>query len=390
MDGPAEAVYETPDPRAHYAELDALRGIAISGVVMTHLATFWLWGSRETMDLPLLDASLLDLLLMGYLGVPLFFLLSGYLLTWTEEKRARLGSYSTLSYVKRRALRLVPAYYAAIVLVVLVWPTSPPIGDVALLFTFLHGFKPSFPMGLDPALWSLTPEIVFYAILPLLVLKFRGLWSRLAVFAALFGLSLATRLLMGIGFFDMLPVVGEAMKGNRMYFFPTTLLYLFLAGVLLRMMVERLGDGRWLTGWRPHASSLAAVTAVATVVLLPYLFLPKGLPRSPLAVVAELMVVVFFACALLGAPLLRPLLRWRPLMFVGKISYSLFLLHMTVIFLSARYLLFGLRPWFPEQSDAVVWASFAGYAVAVLAIAIPFSYLSYRYIESPFLRRKPK
>jgi peptidoglycan/LPS O-acetylase OafA/YrhL len=358
-DESSEEGYETSDPRAHYAELDALRGVAIFGVVVTHLATFWLWGSRETMNLPLLDVSLLDLLLMGYLGVPLFFLLSGYLLTWTEEKRARQGSYSTLSYVKRRALRLVPAYYAAIVLVVLVWPTNPPLGDVALLFTFLHGFKPAFPVGLDPALWSLTPEIVFYAILPLLILKFRSLWQRVAIFAALFALSVATRLLMGNGFFDVLPVVGEAMKGNRMYFYPTTLLYLFLVGVLLRMMVERLGDSRWITGWRPYASSVAAVAAVATVALLPYPFLPQGLPRSPLAVVAELMVVVFFAAALLGAPLLRPILTWRPLMFVGKISYSLFLLHMTVIFLSARYLLFELRPWFPEQSDAVIWASFA-------------------------------
>lgn len=383
-------IHETPDPRVHYAEIDALRGIAIFGVVFTHLATFWLWGTRETMNLPLADASLLDLLLMGYLGVPLFFLLSGYLLTWTEEKRARRGTYSTLSYVKRRALRLVPAYYAATALVVLLWPTSPSLGDVALVLTFLHGFKPSFPVGLDPAVWSLTPEIVFYAILPLLVLKFRGLRQRLAIFGILFALSLGTRLLMANGAFDALPLVGDAMKGNRMYFYPTTLLYLFLAGVLLRMMVERIDDGRWRAGWRSHASSAAAMVSVATVALLPYLFIREGLPRSPLALVAEGMVVLFFMSALLGSPVLKPLLAWRPLTFVGEISYSLFLLHMTVIFLSARYLLFNLRPWFPEQSDPVVWAAFAGYAVAVLAVAIPLSYLSYRYIESPFLRRKPK
>lgn len=342
------------------------------------------------MNVPFLDVSLLDLFLMGYLGVPLFFLLSGYLLTWTEDRRVRRGSYSLSSYVKRRALRLVPAYYAAVVLVVLLWPTSPPIGDVAAVFTFLHGFMPAFPEGLDPAIWSLTPEVVFYAVLPLLVLKLRSVPQRLLIFAGLLAISVATRLLMAEGFFETLPLVGEALAGNRMYFYPTTLLYMFLAGVLLRMMVERLGEGRLRSGGYSYACSLGTVVAVAAVALLPYVVITDGLPRSPLALIAEAMVILFFASALLGSPVLKPLLRWKPLIFVGRISYSLFLLHMTVIFLSARYLLFNLRPWFPEQSDAVIWAAFGGYTVAALAIAILLASASYRYIESPFLRRKPK
>jgi len=375
--------YDTPDPRAHYVELDALRGVAISGVVLAHLAEFWSHGTRQRMELPLLGADLLSLFVMGYLGVSLFFLLSGYLLTWTEEGRARRGSYSLSSYAKRRALRLVPAYYFALAVVVLLWPTSPSPWDVGLLATFLHGFKPSFPIGLDPSVWSLTPEVVFYALLPLLVLKLKGFRQRLAVLAALLTVSLATRVLMISNAFGSLPLLGDALGGNRMYFYPTTLLYLFLVGVLLRMMVEK-GVIRAPAG----LTTVLAVLPVVVVVALPYLVSRQGILRSPLTMLAELMVAMFFAAALLGAPLLKPLLDWGPLAFFGKISYSMFLLHNTVLYLSTRYLLFQMRPWLAHQDEPVIWAVFLAYSLCALAVATVLAYLSYRFVESPFLRRK--
>ena len=312
-----EEVYKTPDPRAHYAELDALRGIAIIGVVLTHLGIFWFAGARQPLVIPYLRIDLLNYTNLGYLGVPLFFLLSGYLLSWTEGKRVERGSYDLFSYVKRRAFRLMPAYYVTIVLVVVVWPTTPSFGDVALLFTFLHGFKFSWPTGLDPAVWSLTPEVVFYVLLPFLVLKFRSLPWRLAILGVLLAGSIATRLLMADGFFDSLPVVGDALAGSRMYFYPTTLLYLFLVGVVLRMMVGRLEAGRW---WRVVAL-VATVVPVAVLAGIP-LLVGRRLLTSPLEIVAEAMVILFFTAALLGSPLLKPVLRLRPLMFVGGIVKS--------------------------------------------------------------------
>lgn len=382
-----QETYETPDPRTHYAELDALRGIAIIGVVLTHVGVFWFAGARQPLLVPFLRVDLVDYFNLGYLGVTLFFLLSGYLLSWTEGKRVRRGSYDLLSYAKRRALRLVPAYYAAIVLVVVVWPTSPTYQDIALLFTFLQGFKPSLPLGLDPAVWSLTPEVVFYVMLPFLVLKFRSFPWRLVILGILAAVSIATRLLMANGFFDSVPVFGSALAGNRMYFYPTTLLYLFLVGVLLRMMVERIETGG---GSGPRLRAVALISTVVPVVVLAGIPLIVGrrLLVSPLELVAEAMVILFFAAALLGSPLLKPVLGLRPLMFVGKISYSLFLLHMTVVYLTVRYVLFQARSWLATQDGATVWAFFTGYAFFVIVASLILAYLSFRYIESPFLRRK--
>jgi peptidoglycan/LPS O-acetylase OafA/YrhL len=385
-----EQVYETSDPRSHYVELDALRGIAIFGVVMTHLSQGWAWITRNPVEIPFLGANLLDLFVMGYLGVPLFFLLSGYLLTWTEGKRAQQGPYNVLSYAKRRALRLVPAYYVAVAVVIVLWPTNPSLVDIAAVLSFLHGFKLSFPVGLDPAFWSLTPEVVFYVLLPFLVLKFNKVRQLLAILGALLAVSLVTRMLIAEGVFGLLPGwVGEALGGNRMYFFPTTLLYIFIVGVLLRKMIEG-GVGHRAAHFRLPVA-LLTVIPVAVLVALPYLIESQGkLLSSPAAMIAEGMVVLLFASVLLGSPVLKPVLGWRPLAFFGKISYSTFVLHNTVIYLSTRYVLFDFRPWFAEQGQPVQWVTFVVYTVCVLAVVTALAYLSYRYIESPFLQRKPK
>lgn len=215
--GTQPQTHSTPDPRDHYAELDALRGIAIFAVFMTHLSGYWIRATGLRLDVPWVDMNFLQVFRYGYLGVPLFFLLSGYLLTWTEEKRRRRGSYSLLSYARRRAFRLIPAYYVAIVLIILLRPTDPSAGSVALHLSFLHGFSPSYPRGLDPVFWSLTPEVVFYLSLPLLVLVFRSLRQRLMILAGLVLLSLAGKLYMASGS----AFLGEDFDGTRLYFFPT-------------------------------------------------------------------------------------------------------------------------------------------------------------------------
>jgi peptidoglycan/LPS O-acetylase OafA/YrhL len=395
---PPRGTYKTPDPRAHYVELDALRGIAILMVAISHITVYWGQATRSSLPVPLLGVDLLRLLLFGYLGVPLFFLLSGYLLTWTEEGRKRRGSYSILNYAKRRVLRIVPAYYAIIALTVLLgvllFQVDPPFETVAIHLTFLQGFKPSYPAGLDAAYWSLTPEIVFYAMLPLLVLKFRKLRQRIVILALLLLVSLATRLLMAydVNLLPMLDVSGEVFGRNRMYFFPTTPLYLFLVGMLLRMMVERRNEAGRGPGRRQlFVASVLTVVPAALLSVFPYLIMPQGkLLGSPWAMIAETMVISMFASALLGSPILKPILKWGLLTFFGRISYSLFLLHGTVILVILAYVLPAVAPGLADQGGLTVWATFVAYAFVVLAVSGTLAYLSFRYIESPFLRIKPK
>lgn len=378
----------TPDPREHYAELDALRGIAIFGVFMTHLSGYWFRATHLRLELPILNVNLLDIFRFGYLGVSLFFLLSGYLLTWTEEKRERRGNYSLLSYVKRRAFRLIPAYYAAILIIILLRPGTPSFGSLALHLSFLQGFSPAYPRGIDGVFWSLSPEILFYALLPLFVIWLRSFPVRLVALGALAALSLGTRLYMSSRTgLDFIPL-GGGFAGTRLYFYPTTLLYLFIVGMLLRKTVGWIQARGTFDRWRP----VALVCGVAPLGLLAFpLFMRQGqFLASPLAMVAELLIVSLFVAVLLGSPLLKPIMSWRPLAFFGKISYSVFVLHTTVIFLIFRYVLFVYRTQLTVLEGPIVWILFVLYGLVALTITIAVSYLSFRFIESPFLRRKPK
>jgi peptidoglycan/LPS O-acetylase OafA/YrhL len=166
------------------------------------------------------------------------------------------------------------------------------------------------------------------------------------------------------------------------------------------MLVEYLNSrpASWLLRLR-LATALFLVSAVATVALL-YLGLKHPiiarLHGDASAIVAgipfRLLVIAFFASAVLGSPLLRAVLRWRFLAFTGLISYSLFLLHHTVLsMVNIPFIKSGVSTWVPSQDIFGVGAAvFVGYALATLAIAFIVSYFSYRYVESPFLSHKPK
>jgi peptidoglycan/LPS O-acetylase OafA/YrhL len=374
---------------------------------MAHVAIYWHLITKVTVPVPLLQVDLLEFVRMSYVTVPVFYILSGYLLTWTEEGRKRRGSYNVLNYAKRRALRIVPVYYAAIALYVLLPLPGPSLDSIVLHLTFLQGFKPSYPAGFDSAWWSLTPEVVFYAALPLLVLKFPKFWQRATILGVLLSISLITRLSIAevFSFLPTLDVSSEVFGRNRMYFFPTNLLYLFLVGMLLRMMVERHADaGRQPSNQQLLLASALSVVPIALLSVFPYLIMTqREVLSSPWAFFGEAMVILIFVSILLGSPVLRPILGWRPVVFFGEISYSLFLLHSSVIFgvIGAVLLavsswsadpsaVFAIPTWVANQSGPTIWAIFLTFTFVVLVTSVPLAYLSYRYIESPFMRIKPK
>jgi len=191
---------------------------------------------------------------VGGFGVILFFLLSGYLLVGTEGRRASRGNYSLRSYTLRRALRLIPAYYVALAVCLLLWPGTPTLPDTLLHLVVLQSFGPHFQDSVfDPATWYLTSEVVFYAMLPLLVLKLRGLYVRLALFGALLAASLAIN-----GYMLMNAKALSETYAEYLLHFPLTHLWLFMAGVLLRILVDHLGE-RSPGGSRSTVTSLLFV-----------------------------------------------------------------------------------------------------------------------------------
>ena len=177
----------------HLPALDVLRGVAILAVIWHHLfiaefpAGWWLQSSNP-------GAFLGSLASNGWLGVSLFFILSGFVLYWPFATQSRgLDSWpEVVDFYRRRGLRLLPLYFFG-VFVLLGLSAKPDLFSLATLLTLTFNFhRETFFPGINWVLWSLGIEFWFSLIFPVLVLaiaKYGLLRTALVVFA----LAIATR-----------------------------------------------------------------------------------------------------------------------------------------------------------------------------------------------------
>jgi peptidoglycan/LPS O-acetylase OafA/YrhL len=147
-------------PTRHHG-LDTLRALAIVVVMFYHLTIFG--------ELP---DRILPVTYFGWMGVDLFFVLSGFLIGQQVFRPYRNGGqFSILDFYRRRAFRILPAYLAVLMLYVLVpvWRESPRLAPLWKFLTFTMNFGVSFDRHAFSHAWSLCVEEHFYLILPLLV-----------------------------------------------------------------------------------------------------------------------------------------------------------------------------------------------------------------------------
>ena len=153
--------------------IDGIRALAALAVLAFHV---WLYrvDRPQTTRTHLLD----HVLFQANLGLIAFFVLSGFLLYRGYARAAVTGSAapSALTYARRRAARIAPAYYVCCAGCVLLYlsfgPTNilPPAGEMPLFAVFGQNYSLGTLMQLDPVLWTLTIEVAFYVALPLLAI----------------------------------------------------------------------------------------------------------------------------------------------------------------------------------------------------------------------------
>lgn len=402
--GPGEPRIKGP---GRVQALDGIRGIAILWVFSFHSLAL-LGGGLGAPDAGW-TAALAE---KGLLGVQLFFVLSGYLLAMAWIRAAATGGPSPAigRFYGRRAARILPAYWLHLaflfgVLLPLLREGYAVLGTEVgrtnlilhpLLLQFVHPGTSS-SLGLNMALWSLTIEGQFYLLLPLLAPLFCGRRMLLALPAAL-AISLAWKTLAPtmfspwvylnvppalLVFFD--PVSGRGMPfpADYMgYFLQRQLpgeLLAFALGMTAANLHVRLGSSRRL-------QRLAELGGLALLALGPWLLARLDLGQVLDGEQWRLLGMPLFllGCALLvlaaglGTPLVRRLLSIRPLVWVGVVSYSLYLWHEPVLRL--------VRLWWPGGQEEA-----PGVAIlCALAASLVIATLSYWLTERPRTARRGK
>ncbi len=336
------------------ADIDGLRAVSILLVVGYHAQQSMVPG--------------------GYIGVDIFFVISGFLITRIILTQARAGTFSSLEFYARRIRRIFPALTVVLAATYLIgWfvllpdgfallgrSTAAGVAFVSNLFQLsqIGYFAPDAAENPLVHLWSLGIEEQFYIFWPpFLVLMFgskhRRIWMG-TIAAASFGVSLM--IFLGYkewSFYSPIPRAWELLAG----------------GIVANHLVDR-PEGE--TRRFPRADDLLATIGIAAIVGAAI-----ALNKDSLFPGAYALLPVLGAVLIIIAPdsaVNRILLSSRPMVWIGLISYPLYLWHWPL--LSYLSIIRNGNPNFLEIGAAVI-------------VAVILSWLTYRFVEIP-LRRNPR
>jgi peptidoglycan/LPS O-acetylase OafA/YrhL len=360
--------------------LTGLRGFAALWVLLWHA---WGHGGTPLFQLPGTTMPLFRLewfLAVGWAGVDIFFGLSAFLLVlpWAEWREGLRRRPSTGTYLKRRALRIFPAYYAQLaVLLVLAWCWG--IGENPGIMAILAHLVLWLDLGSHPVrgligpYWTLPIEFAFYLVLPFIApLLGRRRWPLLLAGAIVVTQIFRWGPALAYGDSEFRWLAIENMPGRLDQFVLGA-----LAGYALIVLRER--------GWRPSRAAVFGAEALGVVglALLSWAIIVNAdtyWDFNPLLFVwhgafALCLAPLLLTCAM-GRGLLARVLDIAPLRFLGRISFGVYLWNMPVMYAVLRFL--------PDSLDDVArfWVLLGSMLVVSLAIA----WASFRFVEQPFLR----
>jgi peptidoglycan/LPS O-acetylase OafA/YrhL len=362
------------DSRERIPFIDGLRGLAILMVLVYHSSLVHTFVPIRT---PLGSGSI-DLTgpsRYGYLGVNLFFVLSGFCLSLplVQDGPTRMH-LDVQRFWRRRAWRILPPYYAALAVFALRpaleralqaaigWPHSAvrgySAGSIIAHAFMVHNLWPAWSLDINAAFWTLALESQFYLLFPLLVWSFRR-WGPAQTAAAVFAVTVGYRTwIYAHGYL----LFASALPGR---------LSEFVLGMLAASLL-----GRRLNHFRPGRVR-AYLAAAGASGCLAYYVNARWTSSSPLA--DPLWGLTFFSLVMYAAARSASGGGWlgsRPLAALGLISYSVYLIHLPVV-AAARELILPLH--------VSAFTKLALFDLGVVPFAVALGWLSFRLIEAPFL-----
>ena len=344
-------------------EIDGLRAIAVISVIIYHLNENWLSG--------------------GFLGVDIFFVISGFLITGIIITEIQQNSFSFKQFYTRRIKRIYPAFITVMALVSFIASVIFIYNDfnqlrktIELATAFLSNFYLGLTQGYfdlsaneNPVLhiWSLAVEEQYYLIFPLILIlaykKFREIKALFIITLILFFILLATSFIPA-NFYK------EVLHQPNIYYLSNLRFPELLVGSLLAIY-HNLSASKQAS---KQASNVIAI--LSTLLLFSCLFLMNN-DIAFIPGVTLILPCVFTALIIHTTSqnnIIKLCLSNKAIVFIGKISYSLYLYHW--IFIAFAYYITGEKQ-INNQSIAIV-----------TVLTIIFSVLSYYLIEQPIRKSK--
>lgn len=363
-----------PGRRFYYPQLDGLRFVAFAGVFIQHLyleQPTWPLSSGAPPG-SILDWCITSAILSGALGVDLFFVLSSFLITsLLIRESATRGRLDVCAFWMRRILRIWPLYFAFLLAAGVVQhiPWQP-----FLLFGLFLGNWAAVPYGVHrfviAPLWSVSVEEQFYLAWPLLLLLVprRRLPSACL---ALIACSITVRAVM------------LAQGAWHPDIWVNT--FARLDPIAIGAMIALMWDSRRPTLSAPARIGLLALSPLVLIAsvgwvahAVPFPPLSPSISRGQLANYFVSYVLFYLVSAIGCGGLIigalssrRSLLAHPSLVYLGRISYGLYVFHLAAIRIVPPF-------WWP------------GYAALSFALTLLAAAASYRYLEQPFLRLKER
>ncbi|MFZ1085838.1 MAG: acyltransferase family protein, partial [Terracidiphilus sp.] len=345
-------------------DIDGLRAVAVVSVVAFHIGAGHLMG--------------------GFVGVDVFFVISGYLISAIIFSDIAGSRFSVFGFYERRIRRIFPALFGMLIAFsavasFLLLPTElidyaksllAAVTSSSNFYFWQHSGYFDLPES-NPLLhtWSLAVEEQFYILFPIclvVIRKFFPLRLRIAVVILFFSSLLAS-----IATVHLNPVSA--------FYMPYTRAWELLLGTMISQGIFP----------RLHSSILRNFTTLTGTGLIAYpvFYYTSKTPFPGIAALAPCIgSALIIGAGEFGSTLVGRVLSWRPIVFIGLISYSLYLWHWPVIVMHTMGLSVNINDLLPQRYAAMIPA-FRFDMWMEIVISFVLAILSWRFIERPFRSR---
>ena len=337
---------------SYRADIDGLRSVAIIPVVFYHAGVTIFSG--------------------GFVGVDIFFVISGYLITSLIDSELSEDRFSLIDFYERRIRRIFPALFSVIGFCAIVgWYVLAPndyksFGQSVvaaslfvsnILFWRQSGYFDA-PTSERPLLhtWSLSVEEQFYASFPLYLILARRLFGKSTILVT-----------------SSIAVASFLMSLWAVKSYPTAAFYLSPARAWELMLGSLAAMGAFPELRGKNVRNGVALTGVTLIAISVFMYTKSTAFPGAAALLPTFGALFVIWSGTNGGSIVKSILSKPPFVFIGKISYSLYLWHFC-LFAFANHL--NIEELTPFETGAVLFVSFA------------CSILSWRFIERPFRRRR--